>query len=143
MRRRGIRALVWDAVAAVCLGLACAAWAAFAPLPRDRREVVLAIPGGAGAGGEHAGHRVLPRRLRLTIGVRDTLVLRNEDDAERQFGPVLLGPGQAFRLPFRNAGEFEFACSGSPEGGVTVAVVPAPGAGWARLRWRIAHLVEP
>ena len=45
---------------------------------------------------------VLPSEIHLTIGVKDVLVLQNQDDVPQLFGPVLIMPGQSFQLPFRS-----------------------------------------
>ena len=136
----GGRALRWRPAAAAAILLAgAAAWGAYGPLPAASREVVLALPK-APPGGHPPGHEAVHGTLRLTLGVRDVLVIRNEDDAEQPFGPVLLAPGQTYRLPFRRAGEFLFACSAAQQGHVKVLVEPAPGPGLARLRWRLARV---
>ena len=35
---------------------------------------------------------ILPDHIRLTLGLRDILVLRNHDDVPQIFGPTLSGP---------------------------------------------------
>ncbi len=134
------RTLVASVAAGVAVALASAGWAAFWPLPATPREAVYVIPEGAAAAAGH--HAVLPRRLRFTVGVRDVLVLRNDDDVPATFGPVLLGPHQTYRMPFRAPAEFRLACSVQPGGAVTIVVVPAPERGWPRLRWRLAELFD-
>jgi hypothetical protein len=42
----------------------------------------------------------------LTIGVKDVLVLQNQDDVPQLFGPVLIMPGQSLRLPFARPSRF-------------------------------------
>jgi hypothetical protein len=83
---------------------------------------------------------MLPARLQLTLGVRDIVVVKNEDAVEQRFGPVLLGPGQAYRLPFTAPGRYQFACSASEGEHIVITVDRAPNPGWARLRWRLARL---
>jgi hypothetical protein len=101
------------------------------------------IPKGTAARLE-AGERVqvLPSRMRFTVGVRDVLVLRNEDDRPQSFGPVLLAPGQTYRVPFRAAATFDFACSAHEDGQLTIVVERNPAPGWSRLRWRMAGLLS-
>lgn len=140
MRRPDIAGwLTWRAAAALAvIALAGVLWAALAPLPAGSREVVYVIPPGTAArqaAGENPA--VFPQRMRFTIGVRDVLVIRNDDDREATFGPVLLAPGQTYRVPFRNPAEFQLACSVHRGGEVAVVVVPAPAPGLARLRWRL------
>jgi len=115
------------------------AWAALTPLPSDSRDAVYVIPKGTWAR-RMAGEKldILPQELHLVLGVRDVLVLRNEDDVPQVFGPVLIMPGQSFTMPFRLASTYQFACSLHLSGQLSVIVQPAPAAGWERLRWRVS-----
>ena len=120
------------------------AWAALTPLPSDSRDAVYVIPKGTWAR-RMAGEKldILPQELRLVLGVRDILVLRNLDDVPQIFGPVLIMPGQTFSMPFRQAATYQFACSLHVSGQLNVVVEPAPSIGWERLRWRIAGMGSP
>ena len=124
--------------------LAAAAWAGFAPLAVDSRDEPFVIPKGTWAR-RMAGNKVeiLPPRIDLTVGLNDQLLLRNEDDVPQQFGPVLVMPGQSFRLPFETASTYSFQCTAHPNGGLSVIVDPAPTPGWRRLRWRWRELTNP
>jgi hypothetical protein len=82
---------------------------------------------------------VLPSPVHLTLGIRDILVLTNDDEVIHQLGPVILGPRQTYRIPFRNPGRFQYACSLHAAGTLTLLIEPAPAAGLARLRWRLGH----
>ena len=138
------RRAVWCLSALAVFGLAAAGWMAVAPLPSERREVVFVIPKGTearGAAGE--APNALPARMRFTLGVRDILVLRNEDDRPQSFGAVPLAPGQTYRVQFRTAAEFQLACSAHEGGRVSIVVEPAPAPGFARLAWRIRTMLEP
>jgi hypothetical protein len=117
------------------------AWAALTPVATDSREAVYEIPKGTFAR-RMAGEKVdiLPQEIRLALGVRDVLVLRNHDDVPQLFGPVLIMPGQSFTMPFHQASNYLFACSLHVSGQLTVVVDPAPAAGWERLRWRLAGM---
>ena len=100
----------WRAVlvAAPVLALAATAWAAFWPLPTGARTVTYVIPPGTAArlkAGEPVS--VLPSPIHLTVGVRDVLVISNDDDAIHQAGPIILGPRQIYRIPFRRPGLFD------------------------------------
>src|SRR3546814_14597812 len=64
--------------------------------------------------GENVG--ILPDEIRLTLGIRDILVLRNLDEVPQIFGPALMMPGQSFRLPFEQASEYQFACTAHASG---------------------------
>lgn len=131
------------AVAAIMAPLA---WAALAPLharSAHAREHLFEIPQGTWERrmkGDKTS--ILPERVVLTLGVRDVLLLRNRDTVPQIFGPVLIMPGQDFRLPFAQAGEHPFDCTAHASGTMTVVVEEAPTAGLARLRWRLHHLFK-
>jgi len=124
------------------LGLAVAAtavagWAAFAPLSVASRDEPFEIPKGTYAR-RMAGDKVeiLPNRIDLTLGLNDQLLLRNLDDVPQQFGPVLVMPGQSFRLPFEKASTYGFDCTAHASGQMTVVVAEAPATPWERIAWR-------
>ena len=133
-----LRRLWW-----LVLVLALLAWGAFAPIPHGSRDQLFEIPKGTWAR-RMAGDKVeiLPSTVRLTLGVRDVLLLRNSDTVPQIFGPVLIMPGQDFRLPFETASENQFACSAHASGQMTVLVVPHPDPGWQRLRWRVETMLD-
>ena len=120
--------------------LAPFAWGAFAPLELPSRDELFEIPKGTYAR-RMAGDKVeiLPDTLHLTLGLNDQLLLRNHDEVPQQFGPVLIMPGQSFRLPFEVASTYSFACSAHASGQMSIVVAPTPAAGWARLQWRWQH----
>jgi len=117
--------------------LAVAAWAALAPLAVDSRDEPFEIPKGTWAR-RMAGDKVeiLPNRIDLTLGLNDQLLLRNLDDVPQQFGPVLVMPGQSFRLPFEKASTYSFDCTAHASGQMTIVVAEAPATPWDRLLWR-------
>ena len=121
--------------------LAPLGWAAFAPIELATRDELFEIPPGTYAR-RMAGDKVeiLPDRIDLTLGLNDQLLLRNRDEVPQQFGPVLIMPGQSFRLPFEVASTYSFACSAHASGQMAVVVAPTPGAGWPRLQWRWQQL---
>jgi hypothetical protein len=128
--------------AALLVLAAWAGWAAFAGLPQGPREAEYVIPKGTAAR-QSLGMTpaVLPDVMRFTLGVRDVLVLRNEDEVAATFGPVRLEPGQTYRVPFRTATAFQLACSVHGGGQVGIVVTAAPPPGWARLHWRFLNLI--
>jgi hypothetical protein len=132
------------AVAKLAAGaaLALAAWAMLAPIAFDSRDEVFEIPKGTWAR-RMAGSpvEILPAEIRLVLGARDVLVLRNLDDVPQQFASVLMMPGQSFRLPFEVASSYVFACTAHASGQLTIVVEPMPASPWARLRWRGHALV--
>jgi hypothetical protein len=120
----------WGAALAV---VAVLLWAALAPLRYPTRERVLVFPRGAVP---------VPAEVRLTLGVRDVLLLHNRDVVPHVFGQVLVLPGRVFRLPFEQAGDYVYACDTAPGQAVTVRVGNHPDPGWARLGWRLGVLAE-
>ena len=127
---------LWAPLPAVALVLAV--WAARAPVPVDSRDEIFAIPKGTWAR-RMAGDKVeiLPSRIRLTLGVKDVLVLVNNDDVPQIFGPILMMPGQSFKLPFAVASSYQFVCTAHASGQMTVIVDPQPTSPWTRFWWRI------
>ena len=117
--------------------IAVLAWAAYAPIRADSRDALFAIPKGTWAR-RMAGNAVeiLPDRIDLTLGLNDTLLLHNDDEVPQQFGPVVIMPGQSFRLPFEVASTYSFACSAHASGQMSVVVAPTPAPGWPTLQWR-------
>ena len=120
--------------------LGALAWAALAPLNSDSRDELFEIPNGTYAR-RMAGDKVeiLPDTIRLTLGANDTLLLKNLDDVPQVFGPVLIMPGQSFRLPFEKASTYSFACTAHASGQMSVIVDPSPAVGWETLQWRLRH----
>jgi len=124
--------------------LALVGWAAFAPVESASRDAVFEIPQGTWArrmAGKDA--EILPDQIRLTLGVRDVLVLRNRDDVPQIFGPTLMMPGQGLRLPFALAARYPFVCTAHASGQLVVIVDPFPADPWARLRYRVLELLGP
>lgn len=136
--------LRWMLLACGAAGLAVLAWAGLTPIESRTgasREELFEIPRGTWArrmAGEDLG--ILPDEIRLTLGVRDILVLRNRDDVPQIFGPTLMMPSQSFRLPFEQASEYQFACTAHASGQMRVIVYPYPATPWARIVWRLRRL---
>lgn len=138
----------WALIAAVGAGaLVVLGWLGFTPIDRGQanaaREEIFEIPQGTWArrmSGDKVG--ILPDEIRLTLGIRDVLVLRNRDDVPQIFGPTLMMPGQSFRLPFAQASEYQFACTAHASGQMTVIVDPYPATPWARVNWRVRELIR-
>jgi len=118
-------------------------WGALTPVSSPSRDEVFEIPKGTWAR-RMAGNKVeiLPDEIRLTLGVRDILVLMNQDDVPQIFGPTLMMPGQSFRLPFEQASSYQFACTAHASGQMTILVEPFPATPWARIRFRVRELFE-
>lgn len=131
-------------LAATVIVLGSLLWAAVAPIASAAsasRDYLFEIPKGTWAR-RMAGEKIdiLPARIVLTLGVRDVLLLRNSDTVPQVFGPVLIMPGQDFRLPFAQVSENQFDCTAHASGQMTVVVEAAPGPGWPRLRYRLGAL---
>lgn len=124
--------------------LGVVSWAALTPPPaRDNREQPFVIPEGTWQrrmSGDPVD--ILPQQIRLTLGINDVLLLKNQDNVPQTFGPALLMPGQSFRLPFELASEYQFACTAHSSGQMTIIVDPFPASPWGRLRWRVLKLAE-
>lgn len=130
----------WLLLACVVLLLA---WAMLAPLSASDRDLLFEIPKGTWERRMHGDHiEILPSTVHLTLGVKDVLLLRNRDTVPQIFGPVLIMPGQDFRLPFEQVSDNEFACTAHASGQMKVIVDPMPNPGLARLQWRLAALAH-
>jgi hypothetical protein len=118
-------------------------WGAVTPLRSASREHVFIIPKGTWAR-RMAGEKVaiLPDHIHLTLGLRDVLVLRNQDDVPQIFGPTLMMPGQSFSLPFDRPAQYQFACTAHASGQMTIDVEAYPGTPVARIAWRARALVR-
>jgi hypothetical protein len=126
------------ALAAVLAG--ALTWAAVTPIRSASRDQLFEIPKGTWAR-RMAGNKVeiLPAEIRLTLGIRDILVLKNLDDVPQVFGSILMMPGQSFRLPFEMAASYQFSCTAHVSGQMTITVDPQPLSAWSRLRWRAGN----
>lgn len=129
------------AAALIAVALSTVAWAALAPVNFASREETFEIPKGTWAR-RMAGNKVeiLPSRIFLTLGIRNVLLLKNQDDVPQIFGPTLMMPGQSFRLPFEVASSYQFACTAHASGQMTVVVDEQPDTPWRRLVWRTRRI---
>lgn len=121
--------------------LAALAWGALAPIHADSRDRIFDIPNGTWAR-RMSGDKVeiLPDHIRLTLGVRDVLVLRNHDAVPQIFGPTLMMPGQSFQLPFERPAVYTFSCTAHASGQLIISVDPYPATPAARVLWRAQEL---
>jgi hypothetical protein len=136
--------ILWWSVTPIAVAVAgFLLWAALAPIHTPTRERLFEIPKGTWAR-RMAGDKVeiLPSTMRLTLGVRDVLLLRNRDDVPQVFGPTLMMPGQSFRLPFEVASRYQFACTAHASGTMTIIVDPKPDTPWGRVRFRVLDWLE-
>jgi hypothetical protein len=133
------RSVVWAALAGSALPPL--AWGALAPIHTSSRDQIFEIPKGTWAR-RMSGDKVeiLPDHIRLTLGVRDVLVLRNHDIVPQIFGPTLMMPGQSFQLPFEQPAVYTFSCSAHASGQMIISVDPFPANPLARILWRTQEL---
>jgi len=118
------------------LGLAACGWAALAPLPQLPKEFVIVIPKGTNS----QTPQPFPSNIRLTLGLQDVLVLRNDDDRAQLVAGIAVSPGQSLNIPFSRVQDFQLACSAHPSGQIKVSVSAKPEPGLRRLWWRIERL---
>lgn len=133
----------WALSLAAGAALGVSAWAALTPITSVSRDALFEIPKGTWAR-RMAGDpvEILPDHIRLTLGLRDVLVLQNRDEVPQIFGAILMMPGQSFRLPFTVASVNQFSCTAHASGQMTIVVDPFPATPWERLRWRVLELWE-
>jgi len=122
---------------------AAVGWAGFAPIHAETREQAFDIPRGTWAR-RRAGDlvEILPDHIRLTLGIKDVLLIRNHDDVPQTFGPTIMMPGQSFRLPFERAASYQFVCTAHASGQLTIEVEPEPVMPWAKIHWRVREWWE-
>jgi len=135
-----LRISTWTGLACALPGmLACAAM--LLPVNYDAGDACFEIPKGTWAR-RRAGEdlTVLPQQIRLFSGTN--LVLRNLDDVPQIFGPTLIMPGQALKLPFDRPAEYQFMCTAHVSGQMTVLVDEAPTSMASRLRWRVRAFLQ-
>jgi hypothetical protein len=136
-----MRYLRWLGILSAASALGVVVWAGLSPIKSESRDVLFEIPKGTWARRMAGNHvEILPSTIRLTLGLKDILVLKNMDDVPQVFGPTLMMPGQSFRLPFAVASDYQFACTAHASGQMTIIVEPTPRSAWARIWWRLRAL---
>ncbi|MFN8036849.1 MAG: hypothetical protein U0V73_13020 [Acidimicrobiia bacterium] len=70
------------------------------------------------------GEKVILFPARLTVHVGDKLIVRNDDVRQQHVGPFFIKPASTLRLTFSTAGTITGSCTLSPEGAVTITVLP-------------------
>ncbi len=75
-----------------------------------------------------AGEEVVdfPNELIFTIGVQDTIVIKNQDDAVHAFGPFTILPHTTLTKRFDNVRIYESACTFHQDQQMKITVKPAP-----------------
>lgn len=87
------------------------------------RTVTYVIPAGTSANPEQL---TLPSVIELQVGVKDILVIDNQDEVVHNFGPFAVPPQAQTRQRFDRPMEFTGECSFHPDQGMTLIVRPAP-----------------
>ena len=127
--RRKIDPAVAVGVAVAVLALAAAAplwWPILSRLnaPLDAsREVAFTIPSGTAdlisAGGDP---KIVPAELQFILGVRDVLVIHNQDVTGHTFGPYWVAAHNTLRIQFSHPAVYEGYCSVHPSNQVKIVV---------------------
>ena len=87
------------------------------------RTVTYVIPPGVGAG---QATLAIPNEINLTVGIKDTLVIVNQDNVAHTFGPYWVGPASTFRHRFRRPEVYQAACTFHQDKQMRVVINPAP-----------------
>ena len=67
-----------------------------------------------------------PDEITLTLGLRDTIVIENQDDVIHSFGPFVIGPRSTLVKRFDVPITYEGACTFHQEQQMRLVVNPAP-----------------
>ena len=120
------RRKVWVSLSLmILLGLG---WLAYAQW-QAMREIRYVIPAGVEAGRTTVE---FPAEIVLTIGLRDTIVIENQDEATHAFGPFVVGPRSTLTKRFRNPLVYAGACTFHQDQFMKLVVNPAP---WSFSDW--------
>lgn len=138
-----MRTRTWVLIVVAATLMVALTLGAMTPLHSASREHIFVIPKGTWAR-RMAGEKVaiLPDHIHLTLGLRDILVLKNQDEVPQIFGPTLMMPGQSFRLPFDRPAQYQFACTAHASGQMTIVVEAYPSTPVARISWRARALAR-
>lgn len=118
------RYLKWLLLMLVVLGTA--GWTAVSRW-EQARTVTYVIPPGTSqrlAAGEEAVD--FPNELVFTIGVRDTIVIENQDETVHTFGPFVILPHTTLTKRFDNVRIYESTCTFHQDEQMKLVVNPAP-----------------
>lgn len=111
---------VWGVLTLIVLmGLG---WLAYAQW-QEMRQVKYVIPAGVEAGQTSVE---FPDEIVLTVGIRDTIVIENQDEATHAFGPFVVAPHTTLTKRFRNPLVYEGACTFHQDQFMKLVVNPAP-----------------
>ncbi|MCK6625415.1 MAG: hypothetical protein L6R45_09590 [Anaerolineae bacterium] len=113
--------VLWGAILGLGL-VSLLAWF-FATHYETARRVVFMIPPGVGAGQVALN---IPDEIVLTLGVKDTLVIENQDEVMHTFGPFVVPPHSTITHRFYHAVNYQGVCTFHQERQMKLVVKPAP-----------------
>lgn len=100
-----------------------AGWIVYGGTTRASARIEYVIPAGT-AQRVAAGESVVSIPQKWVFVVGDVLVLRNEDEANHQFGPFWVPAGATLTIPMERADKFDYLCTIHPSGSVGLEVLP-------------------
>ena len=93
----------------------------------EARKVIFVIPPGTGQRIENGQPAVeFPDEIVLTLGLKDTIVIENEDGQIHSFGPFVVGPHSTLTKRFDVPLTYQGACTFHQEQQMRLVVNPAP-----------------
>ena len=91
------------------------------------RTVKYSIPQGTQQSLENGRPGVqFPDTITLTVGLKDTIIIENQDDVIHVFGPFVVGPHSTLRKRFDTPVVYEGACTFHQDEHMRIVVNPAP-----------------
>lgn len=96
-------------------------------LREELRTITYTIPPGTGQGLNAVD---LPAEIVLTVGLKDTIVIENQDDQLHLFGPFVVGPQATLTKRFDKPQIVQGNCTFHPSRQMKLMVKPAPWQGW-------------
>ena len=108
------------------LFLISATW--FVAVIRDKtRTATFIIPPGTSKNIQTGQAEIeIPDEINLTLGIKDTIVIENQDDVIHSFGPFVVGPHSTLTKKFDVPVVYKGACTFHPEQQMRLVVNPAP-----------------
>lgn len=95
----------------------------FATQYETMRRIVYVIPPGVGAGEVTLD---IPDEIVLTLGVKDTIVIENQDEVIHTFGPFIVAPHTTMTQRFHNVVNYQGTCTFHQKRQMSLVVNPAP-----------------
>lgn len=113
--------ILWPALMVALVLLSVAGWFLLARYDQAR-TMRYVIPAGAGQGAAVT----FPTEIDFVIGVRDILVVENQDEAVHSFGPFVVLPRTTLVKRFNEVKVYQGACSLHRDRQMKLVVHPAP-----------------